>query len=454
MEKREDNIFRRFRDGAARDLLERRWLLLVLLGVSAIIFEILEHQHVENPVDAHFIREVVFFGIIYPLGVGLLLNTLLRVQEQRNYILRQREIEQKLSQNLMSAASWDQLCRKIVGFPATVTPAVGVSLFSVLQETAALNLEADWWITERLRRPALQSPPALDTCGVAHHQQEKRLHRFLPSTSEPSSPLNGYCLPLFKDNRWLGLLYLYLPASERLSSDQISILNDIAPAIALALDNIRRQNRSDTQAEAIQIERERIARQLHDTLGQNLAYLRLKLDQISMENKWNEIASVQQDLERMRDIAHEAHEQMRQSLDSLKAEGGENLHDLLLARAQVVAQQSCFTVDAQVSGEPFLLPATAQRKILSIFQEALNNVARHAQASTVHLSIIWDASAPHLMVSMEDDGVGFDLHQARGHNHFGLIIMQQRAEEIQSDLAITSEPGKGTRVELRCPSRS
>jgi signal transduction histidine kinase len=448
VEKRAENHFIRFKNKVASVLLERRWLILILLGLSALIFEILEHQHVENPVDAHFVREVVFFAIIYPIGVGLLLNMLLKSQEQRNYVLRQREIEQKLNQDLISAPTWEQLCKKIVDFPATVTPAVGVRFCSLFEQASALKLEMDWWIIERSRRPALETPIPLNFCGVTHQGQKDRLHLFVSQASHAFSTFNGYCLPLHKDHNLLGFIYIYLPSSQQLSLDQISILNAIAPVIALALDNARRQQQPEPQA--VQFERERIARQLHNTLGQNLAYLRLKLDQISSENAWQEGASIQHDLERMRDVAHESHDQIRQALDSLKPEGTENLQDLLQARLEEAAAQASFTVHTKFSGQPGLISPTVQRKIHSIFREALSNIVRHANARTVSLSIDWDASTNSLRILLEDDGVGFVHDQVLTHDCFGLIIMQQRAEEIQADLKIRSAPGKGAQVELRC----
>lgn len=451
MGKRGNNYFSRFRYYVASVLLEHRWLLLILLSASAFIFEILEHQNIDNPVDAHFVREVVFFGIIYPLAVGLLVSALLQAQRQRNFILRQQEIEQKLNRELMSASNWEELCNKIVNFPATVAPAMGVRLFSVSEENNALNLEADWWLVEPLGRPALQSPTPLGCCGVVHHTLEQHPHLFLSGNYQSPSSLREYCLVLFKDHRWLGVMFLYMRSAEHLSSDQISILNNIAPTMASAIDTARLQNRLDMRTVAIQNERERIARQLHDTLGQNLAYLRLKLDQMSMQNTLSEITFIQQDLERMRDIAHEAHEQVRQTLVSLKSERGASLTDLLLAQAQAVAEQAGFMVHPHISGEIIALPSTTQRKIHAIFREALYNVQRHARANTVHLSIIWDISDPSLTISLEDDGVGFEPDQAPAHGHFGLLIMQQRAEEIYGQLTITTAPSKGTRVVLRYP---
>ena len=282
-------------------------MLLVLLSASAFIFEILEHQDVANPVDIHFVREVVFFRIIYPLEVGILLSTLLQVQEKRNQILRQREIEQKLSQELMVASNWDQLCSIIAHLPVLITPAVGARLLPLIEEKNSLHLETDWWLLEPSSRPLLQTPVFLSNCGVGNHEQERYLHPFLSNDHPNTQSLRQYCLPLYKEDYCLGVLYLYLPLNNPLSPEQISSMNSIAPIVALAMDTAKLKNRLENQPVAIQNERERIARQLHDTLGQNLAYLRLKLDQMSTNNATSDIAFIQQDLERMRDIAHGVH---------------------------------------------------------------------------------------------------------------------------------------------------
>jgi two-component system, NarL family, nitrate/nitrite sensor histidine kinase NarX len=239
-----------------------------------------------------------------------------------------------------------------------------------------------------------------------------------------------------------------MPLSEQLSSDQISILNDLAPTIAHAIEAARHADRLDSHNLVIQNERERIARQLHDTLGQNLAYLRLKLDQMSTENALQEIDVVQQDLERMRDIAYQAHEQIRQTLVSLKPDGASNLNDLLLAQAQAVAEQAGFILHPHINGACVPLPSTIQRKIHAIFREALFNVEKHARADNVQLSILWEDSTASLTVALEDDGIGFDPQQVPAEGHFGLLIMQQRAEEINARLTISTAPSQGTRVAL------
>ena len=146
---------------------------------------------------------------------------------------------------------------------------------------------------------------------------------------------------------------------------------------------------------------------------------------------------------------HEAHEQIRQTLVSLKPDGGADLTELLLAQAEAIANEGGFTIYHHLFGEATPLPSIVQRKIHPIFREALYNVLRHANASTAHLSIIWDNSTGSSTISLEDDGVGFDLDHAAAEGHFGLLIMHQRAEEVSGQLTITTAPAQGTRVVLQ-----
>jgi signal transduction histidine kinase len=442
---------RDLRNNVAGVLLERRWLLLVLLGLSAFIFEIWEHQHVENPVDIHFLREVIFFGIIYPIGVGLLLNTLLKVQAERNESIRQREIEKKLNITLLAAKTWKDLCLKIVHFPGTLLPVVGVSLFSYADVSNEIELEADWWLVTPEGRPHYPRPLALDYCGVDHRESEHNLHPFIPTSGVSPYRFRRFCLPLVADQRLSGLIFLYLPISEPLTTDQITMLNGLGTIIANAMASTIFQGQAKLQTETIKVERERIARQLHDTLAQNLAYLRLKLDQMSITDALNDIAVIQQDLERMRDIANEAHEQIRQTLSELRPGGQIQLNDLLVNQAREAANLAGFDLQMNTTGEIVPLSWTTQRKIHAIFREALYNIQRHARASAVQLTINWDKSVPELMIVLEDNGVGFEPQHVPSPGHFGLLIMRQRAEEFEGDLAVISAPNQGTRVELHYP---
>jgi signal transduction histidine kinase len=433
-------------------LLGHPWLLLFFLGASTILFEIAEHWGESNPVDAHFVRETFFFGVIFPAAIVVLLRMLLRAQAQQHDMVRQQALGQQLHQELMAAQSWNDLVRLIVHFPQTVAPVVVVSLFRYMPEAQMMERVAEWWLMDNQRQAVMPTAVPHTWCGVNHQVTGYTLHPCAPGQDQPTL-LSGYCLPLCRHVRFVGSLYLYLrqaalPAGseQAFTTEQINLLNHLAPMIALAIDTMTPENPEILQATAARHERERIARQLHDTLAQSLSYLRLKLDQFTMDTSQIHMSAIYHDLARMRDIANEAYEQVRQTMVTLQSSRQDNLTDALLIRAHSMAEQAGFELNTQLYGVSLSLPSAVQRKILFIFQEALTNIYRHAQASTVTLSLTW--SATDLVVSLIDNGIGFDVSHPPPYGHFGLLIMRQRAEEIQATLSVVSAVGQGTQITL------
>lgn len=173
------NQIRIFKSRFAGILFDHRWLLMLLLSASAILFEILEHQNVDNPVDIHFVREIVFFGIIYPLAAGLLLNALLQVQTHRDRVISQQEQAQVITREMMAAENKAELGKTIINFVRTIASVEGIHLFLCSEEHHTLILENNWWLkpTSRQAHRSTGSIPA-DFCGMSAHIPEKRLHPF------------------------------------------------------------------------------------------------------------------------------------------------------------------------------------------------------------------------------------------------------------------------------------
>jgi signal transduction histidine kinase len=439
--------FLRFKGSVAATMIEHPWLFLLLLGASALIFELLEQYNTGDPVDAHFVRELLFFGALYPLLTVWLMNKLLSVRAERNSIAWQQQRSRQLKQELLQAQDLEGLYQTIVSFPESIAPVMGVILFRPIPGSEVLEIAADRWLVRVDRPPQLRPRITYDFCGLAAHMPDRGLHPFASPHFLADASLHGYCLPLFRGGQVLGLLHLYLPMMKNLTSDQIALLNQTATAMALALGLAAPQNVALLQAAAARHERERIARHLHDTVGQSLAYLQVKLTKFTADNGLADLSSLQQDLGRMRDISHEAYEQVRQTLLTMQADSEQNLTDALVAQARAMTKEGGLEVCFVTDGRPRPLPPLVHRKILFIFREALHNVLRHAQATAVNLSVTWDADA--LMVTLQDDGAGFYPEIASDNGHFGLLIMAQRAAEIKGDLAVTSAPGRGTYVRLR-----
>jgi two-component system, NarL family, sensor histidine kinase UhpB len=204
---------------------------------------------------------------------------------------------------------------------------------------------------------------------------------------------------------------------------------------------------------AQEAERHRVARELHDQMGQHLVGLSLGLNRLAqLGGNSAEVAQITQRLQSLaetmaRDVQHLAFELRPASLDDL------GLGDAVSNYADEVARQSGIEVDVQCDRMPRLDP-NAETAIYRIVQEALTNVTKHARAQRV--SVILEPRGDRLHVIVEDDGVGFKpevvAHAHNGHR-LGLRGMIERAALVGGEFQIESRPGRGTTLFLRVPLR-
>jgi signal transduction histidine kinase len=440
----------------SQQLLRHRWLVVALVGLAFVGFEVIEHLNlgdIHSPFDANFVREVLIFGVALPLVSGVVLTLLIRTETERVHAVRYLDLQHELSHQLSRSRDWDELAATLVRFLSKVLPLVGASLLVYDHDRARFELVAIWQDPDGKTAVSPISLQTLDLCRACNEVQASSFHSLVPCycRAVPDMPvqLNGYCLPLAQGNQPIALLHLYLPPNVSPSALQIEALNSIAPSIALVIDSNRPQRLAAVREAATRAERRRIARELHDTLGQNLGYVRLKLDQLTGDDALQEVAAIREELERMRDSANAAYHQMRETLAILHPLSSTDLATALLTQARLVGEQANFEVKLTNEGQSHPLSPLMQHEVLSLFQEALTNVAKHARAQHVGILLTWAADA--LTIRLLDDGQGFEPEAIQPNGNFGLTIMQERAEEINGTLTLTSRPDIGTQVTLQLP---
>jgi signal transduction histidine kinase len=420
----------------------------VLLSGFAFIFESTELILGLEAVDAQYYREVIFFVFIYPIFVGWILSVLLKVQTERNEAFQQ----QKFLEDMLAVPSWDILLETITSIPRRIAPVVAVGLYLPSRENEEFSLAAEWSLLHPDVRFSLKGIDPANTCGGSEQHASEELHSFNSSNdlNTDNSSLRGYCLPLFHAGHLLGLLHIYTLRKDNLTTEQIRMFNRLGVSISSTIESATPQDSESARMAVARMERERIARLLHDTLGQSLSYLRSVLEQFNMDDLYSRISSIQHDLDRMRDISNDAYEQIRQTLRSLQPQYEGNLSETLHTIASKTAERAGFELQYRVRGaNRQLLPADVQRKILLILREAISNIEQHAQAKVVNLALLWEE--PDLIITLEDDGIGFDPDAVLGFGHFGIQIMKQRIKEIDGFIELTSTPGQGAKVILHCP---
>ncbi len=213
-----------------------------------------------------------------------------------------------------------------------------------------------------------------------------------------------------------------------------------------------RQRESERQG-AILAERERIAREMHDSLAQVLGATHLRLRALAARPDALAAPTLDAELVELADIQEEAYRDVREALLGLReaSRADRGFTESIRAYLEKYARQSgiAATLQTDVEGEPPLTPR-AEVQVIRVIQEALTNIRKHsgAKAAIVHLRV--DAEATTVVI--EDDGRGFDLGGTLlDRDGFGLHSMRERMELIGGTLSIDSAPGKGSRVIARVP---
>ncbi len=265
-----------------------------------------------------------------------------------------------------------------------------------------------------------------------------------------SDEIEVVTVPLAHHDELLGAYSIFVDRPGVTAREDImELLATIGQHIGVAIA----KHRSDEEARRLSIveERNSLAHELHDSLAQTLASLRLQMRMLddSLGGVTLPTAAAA-DLTRIRNGIDEAHGELRELLSSFRAPLDRrglvpSLEDLTERFGQRTGIHSFF----QMSCPPFELSAAEEMQIIRIVQESLTNVRKHAQAQTVRVLLTRERGGDHVLL-IEDDGVGFSEPRRKGSpgEHIGLSILEERARRIGARLAIESEPGEGTRVEL------
>ena len=435
-------------------MLRCRWVLVAIAGLVFVTFEVGEHWIGSAAgFDGNFVREVVIFGVLGPLAMGAILTLLAQSWSERLHAAQFMAQQQELSQRLASFQGWHDLAAFVVNFPHSLVPIVGATLFVQDRGDDSFQVVAEWWAAaeqEAVTSPWFHVPGFCSACAQAQTSSAAGLRScYCVEHSPTPERITRYSMPLIHGEQPVALLYLYFPAGFVLSAEQIERLNSIAAPMAVAIGSARPERSAAIQSEAVEAERQRIARDLHDTLGQSLGFLHFKLDQLAADGALHEIDEIRQELERMRDVANEAYVQVRGTLVELKSAGAKTLGAALLKQARSVGERAHFQARLHSRGQPETLSPYVQRQILYLLREALTNVEKHANARQVEIDLVWTDETLTLLLS--DDGQGFEPDKLVSNGHFGLEIMRERASEIDGQLAIQSAPGMGTTITLSLP---
>ena len=294
-------------------------------------------------------------------------------------------------------------------------------------------------IAEGLRLPPEISTDALPAPLAEAVATRAACHVELPDGGFAPTTSSGLYAPLVTRDRLVGLLALEHRESHRYSSRHVRLVNGLAESLALAVDNALWFAR--LQSLGAEGERSRIARNLHDGVGQGLAYIALELDRIGA-------ARPDPDLDRLRDETRAILRGVRETLHQLRAEVTEanDLRTLAQAHLSRFSERTGIASSLSSENSDERLPVLVEQELWRILQEALENVERHSKARRVEVS--WSTDGRRGRLRVEDDGCGFDLEATRAQTAPGLRIMRERANAVGGRLDVRSAPGHGTTISV------
>lgn len=197
-------------------------------------------------------------------------------------------------------------------------------------------------------------------------------------------------------------------------------------------------------------ERKRIARELHDEVGQALTALTLGLGSIEKSLPEN-LQEARQNLTALREMASRELDEVRRLVTNLRPDILDDMGLVAAIQWYLDTSLSKAGVKSWVESEGVhnRLPAPVETALFRIIQEAITNIVKHAQASITRVKL--EGSASRVKVLIEDNGKGFDLQEVQQGRHFGLLGMAERAELLGGTFNIWSQPGEGTRIEITIP---
>lgn len=308
--------------------------------------------------------------------------------------------------------------------------------------------DGEWHVR---RRTGPKPPPSYPTNELPEAMQRalKSPHPVIDNDLKPTEPgigaemRSGLYAALRARDATVGMIALEGLEPQQFRLRDQELLDGFVEPAGLAIDNARWFGRLRTVG--ADEERTRIARDLHDRIGQSLAYLAFELDRIIKVDSRGDAVSDQ--LAGLRNDVRSVVGEVRETLYDLRTDVTEDQDMAVTLKGflERVAERSAMEtrIDSQVSGR---LPLLQERELWRIAQEAVTNVERHAKASQV--VVHWRTDGHRAVLLVVDDGIGFPEGKAGRLDSYGMLGMRERAASIGATLDISGIGGKGTTV--RC----
>ena len=276
-------------------------------------------------------------------------------------------------------------------------------------------------------------------------------YRVIEALSDTKSEL---AVAIKLGNVVLGVLDIESANLDAFSEADIFTAQTLADQLAVAIENARLYE--ETREMAVMEERNRMAREIHDTLAQGFTGIILQLEAAEQALSDNP-SELERHLNQASSLARKSLAEARRSVWNLRPQALEqaNLVDALKQEVSKFSEQNGVNATCVLHGDRQELSSNVEAGLLRICQECLNNIGKHAKATNVEVSLSFDTSTAILTIS--DDGIGFEQESkgksGRKQRGFGLISMRERALGLGGTFEVQSKKGAGTVVRVTVPIR-
>ena len=293
-------------------------------------------------------------------------------------------------------------------------------------------------------------------CACGQPQPDART-RVIPIVSSDVAPLQhcsrmGYVgmisVPVRMHNKVMGEINLFYKSQVSLPAEELELMDTLASHLATAVEGLRTVV-LDREA-AISGERALLARELHDSIAQSLAFLKIQVQLLRTAMAKNDADKTALALGELDSGLKDSIADVRELLVHFRTRAqADDIDRAVQETLQKFQHQTGLQVSRKVIGEGLPLPQDVQIHVLHVLQEALSNVRKHAGARGVEIEV--HKGEPWRFV-VRDDGAGFDEGGQRSELQVGLKIMRERAQQIGATVTVDSAIGQGTTVTLRVPT--
>jgi nitrate/nitrite-specific signal transduction histidine kinase len=449
-------------------LRQLKWTTIVVPVVFLVLVDV-ARRNLHSDILQSWVGDALLLGVVL-FGVLLFSETVFgRIEHMQARLTRQNRELLALHEAGLDVAGelgLDQVLQKVVDH-ATDLLGAHYGALSVPHPGGGIESFITAGITPQQR--AQIGPPPVGHGLLAVVLKEGQRLRMPDLTQDPRSigfpphhpPMHSLlAVPIVSGGRVLGNLYLAekLAAAEFSDEDEDALVR-FATQAALAIENARLHRR--VRETAISEERDRIAREMHDSLAQVLGYVNTKAQAVVELLRRGDSDRAATQVNQLGEAARTAYADVREGILALRTSlgPGRTMVDALTEFLTTWKEQNDVSASLIVSDGAALdgLSPPAELQLLRIVQEALANVRKHAEARNVEVRIA--STQGSLEVTVADDGRGFVAGgRARPGDdatpHFGLSTMRERAESVGGTLDVESVPTAGTRVVVRVPTSS